>query len=205
MRTFAIILLLSLTPCVALHAAETNAPSLESREVMTASRFKQIVQLPGDPTPLTARLALVPFWTNAIASNVMTYAEGRVFRETMTQRARTVEGKYIVFTVNSEFYNQPMNSIVTYDDKAATLKTYGLYGNGHGADLLTEGVVTIDVSKKTYLIKSAYGEGFKETTTGVCSDREDTARTVVHRNGALFMTRKVVTHPVLDSIEKPSR
>jgi len=73
---------------------------------------------------------------------------------------------------------------------------YGLYGNGRGGDILTEGTAVYDYAKKTYTITSSYGDGFKEITTGSYTDTEDSAKTVVHKDGVLFMTREVKTHPV---------
>jgi len=90
----------------------TNAASL-SQETMSPARFREIVVCPATRCRWR-RTAAVPFWTNAVVSNVMTYASGKVFREEMTQTARTVDGKYVVFIVQSKFYNQPMNSILTY-------------------------------------------------------------------------------------------
>ena len=167
-----------------------------SQEPMTPARFLEIVGKPSDAVPLVPQLAAVPFWTNATISNVMTYASGKVFREEMTQTARTVVGKYIVFTVQSKFYNQRMNAIATYDEKASALKVYGLYGNGHGGDVVTEGTAVYDYAKKTYTITSTYGD-FKETTTGSYTDTEDSAKTVVYKDGVLAMTREVKTWPVI--------
>jgi len=174
----------------------TNAASL-SQETMTPARFREIVGTPGDAVPLMPQLAAVPFWTNAVASNVMTYASGKVFPEELTQTARTVRGEYVVFTVQSKFYNQPMNSILAYDKKASALKVYGLYGDGHADDIVTEGTAVYEFARKTYTITSSYGDGFKETTTGSYTDREDSAKTVVYKDGVLFMTRKVKTHPIV--------
>jgi hypothetical protein len=174
----------------------TNAASL-SQETMTPARFLEIVGTPGDAVPLAPQLAAVPFWTNAVASNVMTYASGKVIREELTQTARTVGGKYVVFTVQSKFYNQPMNSILTYNAKASPLKVYGLYGDGHGGDIVTEGTAVYEFARKTYTITSSYGDGFKETTTGSYTDTEDSAKTVVYKDGVLFMTREVKTRPIV--------
>ena len=174
----------------------TNAASL-SQETMTLARFREIVGTPGDAVPLAPQLAAVPFWTNAVVSNVMTYASGKVFQEEMTQTARTVGGKYVVFTVQSKFYNQPMNSILAYDEKASALKVYGLYGNGPGGDIVTEGTAVYDFARKTYTITSSYGDGFNETTTGSYTDTEDSAKTVVYKEGVLFMTREVKTRPIV--------
>jgi len=174
----------------------TNAASL-SQEPMTPARFREIVSTPGDAVPLAPQLAAVPFWTDAVVSNVMTYASGKVFREAMTQTARTVGGKYVVFTVQSKFYNQPMNSILAYDAKASALKVYGLYGDNHAGDIMTEGTAVYEFAKKTYTITSSYGDGFKEATTGSYTDTEDSAKTVVYKDGVLFMTREVKTRPIV--------
>ena len=174
----------------------TNAAS-SNQETMTPARFHEIVGLPGDAVPLAPQLAAVPFWTNATISNVMTYASGKMFREELTQTARTVGGKYVVFTVQSKFYNQPMNSILAYDEKASALKVYGLYGDGHAGDIVMEGTAIYDYAKKTYTITSSYGDGFKETTTGSYTDKEDSAKTVMYKGGVLFMTREVKTRPLV--------
>ena len=112
--------------------------------------------------------------------------------------AHAVGGKYIVFEFYSQFYHQTMNSILGYDAKARALKTYGLYGDGHGGNRVTEGTVVYDYARKTYTITSAYDD-FKETTTGSYTDTEDVAKTVAYKDGALFMTREVTTRPVSKS------
>jgi len=206
MKTLASLLLSLSVAGIASRAAETNGSSITlSREVMTPALFKQIVQLPGDSTPLIAQLARIPVWTNATVSNVMTYASGKVFTEEMTQRTRTIRGKYIVATVHSKYYNQSMSSVLTFDEKASVLKVYSLFADGHGGDMLTEGKMSFDFSKKTYAVTSSYGDGFKETTTGVYADTEDTARTEVYQNGGLFMRREIVTRPVTNRTELPTR
>jgi hypothetical protein len=172
----------------------TNA-TLSSQEPMTPARFLEIASTPGDAVPLIAPLAAVPFWTNGVVTNVMTYASGKVFEEVMNGTAHTIGGKYVVFTAFSQFYKQPMQAILGYDAKASVLKTYGLYGNGHGSNIVTEATVVYDFGKKTYTITSSYGD-FKETTTGSYTDTEDVAKTVVFKNGTRFMTREVVTRPV---------
>jgi hypothetical protein len=166
-------------------ASETVSPlslnaASSNQETMTPARFREIVGTPGDVVPLMPQLAAVPFWTNAVVSNVMTYASGKV-----------------VFTVQSKFYNQPMNSILAYDEKASALKVYGLYGDGHAGDIVTEGTAIYDYARKTYSIISSYGDGFKETTTGSYTDTEDSAKTVGYKEGVLFMTREVKTRPIV--------
>jgi hypothetical protein len=168
----------------------------QETETMTPARFQEIVSTPCDTVPLASELASVPFWTNAVVSNVMTYASGKVVREEMTQTACTVAGKYIVFSVQSRFYNRTMHAIATYDVKAAALKLYGFYSDEHGRDVVTEATIVYDYTKKTYTITSSYG-AFRETTTGSYTGTEDTAKTVVYKDGELFMTREVKTRQLL--------
>ena len=199
MKNSLLILFLILTFAGSVWASETvvstNAASL-NQETMTPARFREIVGKPGDAVPLVPQLAAVPFWTNATISNVITYASGKVFREELTQTARTVGGKYEVFTMQSKFYNHPMNAILTYDEKSSALKVFGLFDDGYGGDIVTCGTAVYDYAKRTYTIASSYGDGFKETTTGSYTDKEDFAKTVVYKDGVLFMTREARTSPM---------
>ena len=163
-------------------------------ESMTPTRFQQIVNMPADTVPLSAPLSSLPRWPQFVTSNVMTYAAGRVFQEELKGTTRTVGGKYIVSAVQSRFYQQPLHSIVAYDAQASAIKTYGLSGDGRGGSRVTEGLVAFDFAKKTYTMTSTY-EGFQETTTGNYADREDRSKTVVYKDGALFLTREVITRP----------
>jgi hypothetical protein len=169
-------------------------------EAMTPEQFREIVAKPGDLIPLVPQLSDVPIWTNATVSLVMKYASGRTFREKMVQTTRTVDGKYIVYTINSKFYHQMISSILAFDEKASTLKVYGLYGDGHGGDTMTEGVVVYNFAKKTFTGTSSYGDGFKEITTGFYTSTNDFSRTVLYKNGAVFMTREVTATPVPPTI-----
>ena len=162
---------------------------------MTPARFREIVSASGDTVSLMPELGRVPYSTNAVVSNVMTYASGKIFREGMAQTAHTVAGKHIVFTVESKFYHQTMRAIATYDAKAAVLKSYGLYSDQNGRDVVTEATVIYNYTNKTYTMASSYGD-FKETTTGTHTDTEETSKTVTYKNGELFMTREVQTHPL---------
>lgn len=165
-------------------------------EPMTPGRFREIVAMPGDATPLVPPLAAIPFWPHSVVSNVMTYATGQVFSEVLTQSARPVSGRYVVFTVQSQFYDQPMTSLLTYDEAGAVLKEYGLFGDGHGSDLVTEGTVIYDYTRHSYTASAAYGDGFTETTQGAYFGDECLDQTRVYQHGVLFMTRKTWTHPV---------
>ena len=163
---------------------------------MTPACFQEIVNLPADAVPLSEPLASMPRWPNFVSSNVMTYATGQVVQEEMKGTTRTVGGKYIVSAVQSRFYEQPMHSVVAYDAKAAAIKAYGLYGDGRGGHRVTEGLVAFDFAKKTYTVTSAY-DGFKKATAGRYTDTEDRSKTIVYRDGALFLTREVTTRPVV--------
>jgi hypothetical protein len=186
----------------ALSAAEPVLPSstnatLISQEPMTPARFKEIVAMPGDGTPLIPKLATAsPVWPKATVSVVMKYASGKTFTEEVPQTAKTIGGRYIVFAGQSSFYHQTMYGILTYEEPAAAYKLYGLYGDGHGGDLVIAGTVVFDTAQKTYTMSSSYGDGFKEHTTGSYSDTENSDRTLLYKNGEWFMTRETKSHPV---------
>ena len=167
-----------------------------SQQTMTPGRFRELAAASGDLVPLTPHLSPVPFWTNAVVNSVTTDAKGKVFKEAIPVTARTVGGKYIVFTLYSKFYQQPMNAILTFDEDASTLRDYGLSSDGHGGDMLIEATVTYDYTRQTYTMVSSYGGGFKEVTTGSYTQAEDSARTVIYKDGVLFQTRETMTRPV---------
>lgn len=121
----------------------------------------------------------------------MTYASGKIFSEEMSQTAKTVGGKYIVFAADSKYYQQTMNCILTYDERAAAIKIYGLYG-----EHVTEGIVIYDALKNIYAITSSYGDGFLEVTVGSYSDTESSDRTLIYKDGVLFVTRNAKGWPV---------
>jgi hypothetical protein len=161
-----------------------------SQEQISAEKFNHIASAPGDNTPLSDKLAAFPFWTNSEVNVFLKYEDGRTFKEDDAQTAKTVNGKYIVFTTQSQFYNKPMNSIVMYDQKASAIKILAVYG-----DTVVEGTIVLDSQKKTYKTSSAYGDGFTEVGSGSYSDKESSERTLVYKNGTLFMTREVKSKP----------
>jgi len=173
----------------------TNA-TLSSQEPMTPARFKEIASAPGDATPLVPKLAVLPRWTNATVSVVMKFASGKTVTEEVPQTTRTIGGRYLVFTGQSTFYHQTMHGILTYDEPASAYKIYGLYGDGHGGDLVIGGTIIYDPAKKIYAATSIYGDGFTEIGVGSYSATESSDRTLVYTNGVLFMTRETKSHPV---------
>jgi len=158
---------------------------------MTPDRFREIAATPGDNTPLQPQLAVAPLWTNATATVVLTYQTGRVFTEEVPLTAKTIGGKYIVFTAQSELYHQTITSISTFDDHALARKIYGLSG-----ETVIEATLVCDSDRKIFAETSAYGDGLQEITAGSYSDTQTTEKTMVYRNGLLYLTREVKTRPV---------
>jgi hypothetical protein len=161
-----------------------------SQEEMTPKRFRELVATAGDTNALRPELASLPFWRDAKCSITMKYQDGKVFREECTQIAKTVAGKYIVFSMDSQYYKQTMHAIAGYDDKASAVRQWGLFG-----DTLTEATMIFDPKSKVSASTSRYGDGFMEISAGSCSGTEMTDHTVVYKDGVLFMTRDAKTWP----------
>lgn len=193
--TIIIVFLTSLSQLMSLADTPPASALTSSQETMTPERFRELAAAPGDLVPLTPKLAGVPFWTNAIITNVTTYASGKVVTEVITQTARTIGGKYVVFTLNSELNHQAMDTILAYDEKASALKAYVLYNTGQGGDTIIESAILYDYAKKTYTMSATYGD-FKEITNGSYTFEEDFAKTSIYKNGDLFLTREVITRPL---------
>jgi hypothetical protein len=162
-----------------------------SEESLTVAQFKKIVATPGDTKPLRAELAALPFWRNAICSVRLKYEEGRLVTEDCPQTAKTVGGKYIVITTESQLYKQPMHCIVGYDQRASAIKQWGLY-----KDTVTEATMIFDTEKKLTASTSSYGGGFMEISISSASENEMSVHGRVFKNGVLFLTREVKTRPL---------
>jgi hypothetical protein len=151
---------------------------------MTPELFKSIANAPGDTKPLAKELVDVPYWSEAVCSNYMKYQDGRVFTEQCSVAAKTVQGKYIVFTMDSQYYKQPMHGILSYDERAQSYKQWALFGTN-----LTEATVVIDFEKKISALTGNYEPGFMEISVGTFSDKESSEHAVAYKHGSLFMTR----------------
>lgn len=162
---------------------------------MTPARFHQIVNTPGDGKPVVGPMAASPFWTNATVHIVMTYASGTNFEEEMPVTGRLVGGKYFVGAMESKYYHQTMYSIVECDPEFPRVKIYSLFGDGHGGESVVDATAVYDLSARTYTTTSSYGD-FKETGSGHFTDTEDVSKTLIYKNGALFMTREIEARPV---------
>jgi len=165
--------------------------SARAQEEMTAERFREIVSSPGDNTPLNPKLlAIGPIWTNATITVDLKYADGRKVKEEISGSNKTVKGKYVVATVNSDLYKQPINSISTYDENSGCYKFWGLWG-----DTVTEGLMVYDADKKIYSTHSTYADGYLEVGVGSYSNTNNQSHTVVLKNGVLFSTRDIDVVP----------
>ena len=159
---------------------------------MTPKRFKELVATAGDTDALRPELATLPFWRSAKCSITMRYQDGKVSKEDCTQTAKTIAGKYIVFSMDSQYYKQTMHAIAGFDEKASAVRQWGLFG-----DTLTEATMIFDPETKVSASTSRYGDGFMEISAGSCSDREMTDHSVVYKDGVLFMTRDAKTRPIV--------
>jgi len=163
---------------------------------MTPDLFKKLVATPGDTNVLTPQLASVPFWRKAKCSVTLKYQDGKVFKEEGEQTAKTIGGKYIVFSMDSQYYKQTMHAIAGYDEKASAFRQWGLFG-----DALTEATMIFDSEKKISASTSTYAGGFMEISVGSFSEKEMSDRTLVYKDGVLFLTREVRTWPIAPEVK----
>jgi hypothetical protein len=178
------------TFCTFFTLAALIAPSLGRTEEMTPGLFQKIVAAPGDTNALRKELASLPLWRAATATLTMKYEDGKIFKETVPQTAKTVDGKYIVFSGESQYYHQTTYAIVGYDDTASAIHEWGLFDG-----LLTESTVIFDYTNRVSASFALYGDGFKEVSVGTFSDTVMTDHTVVYKKDMLFMTRDSRTVP----------
>lgn len=169
-----------------------KSPSSWSEGVMTPQRFKELAGMKGDNIALRPELASLPFWKNAKCSITMKYQDGKVSKEDCLVTAKTIEGRFLVFSMESQFYKHLMYSIVGYDEKAAAIRHWGLFG-----ETLTEATIVIDPKKQASASTARYGDGFEEITVETSSETEVCDHSLVYKNGVLFMTRDAITRPVL--------
>ncbi len=156
---------------------------------MTAERFKQLVAAPADTNALRAELAPLPFWKNSKCSVNLKYQDGHTLKETCNQSAKTVSGKYIVFSTESKLYNQTIYSVAGYDEKASAIRVWALYG-----DTLIQSTMVFDTAKKISASTSSYDD-FMELSVGNSSTNELSDHALVYKDGVLFMTRDIKTRP----------
>jgi hypothetical protein len=164
---------------------------VSGQESMTAERFRSIVASRGDTNALRRELAVLPFWRNTKTEITLKYQDGKTFKEECIGSAKTVGGRYIVFSMESQFYKQTMLAITGFDERANAIRQWGLFG-----DTVTEGTVVVDPEKKVSAWTSAYGDGYTEIQVSTYSDTEATDHALVYKQGVLFMTRDAKTYPI---------
>lgn len=160
------------------------------QEEMTVARFKQIEAKQGDDKPLIQQLARIPIWKKAVINISTKYQDGKSFKEECSAATKTVEGRYIVYTVESQYYGQPMSSILEFDEKVQSYKQWGLFG-----DTLTHSTIVYDFEKRVLASTASYQPGVVEISVETFSDKEESAHTLVYRDGVLFLTRDSKTRP----------
>jgi len=169
-----------------------SSVTVRGQEQMTVARFREIASTSGDSVPLNPRLtAGGPLWTNATIAISLKYANGTNFNEVVSETAKTIGGRYVVTTIQSQFYKQPTDSILTFDEKASAYKVWAIFG-----ETVNEGHIVYDFQKKIYAMNSAYGNGFTELDVGSYTATESSDQTQIFKNGILFCTRASKCTPV---------
>ena len=161
-----------------------SSASARAQERMTLDEFKKIADTPGDTTPLSSRFNGLPLWTNSNLSISLKYADGRTVNEDTVQTAKTIGGKFVVTTTQTQRQG-PRYSIFTYDEKASAYRIYALY-----QDAVIEGTMVIDLKKKIAAVSSIFGD-LAEISVGSFSDTERSERSQIYKCGVLYLTREV--------------
>jgi hypothetical protein len=163
------------------------------KEPMTPEQFRRLAATEGDSVPLRAELRPLPVWKASQCSITMSYQDGKVVKEECAQSSKTIQGQYIVFTVDSKVYKRPMSAIVGYDETASAIRTWALFGN-----TLIQSTMVFDPEKKISASTSTYPEGFMEISVGSHTEKESSERCLVYKNGVLFMTREMKSWPIAE-------
>jgi hypothetical protein len=160
-------------------------------EKMTVERFKTLIAAPGDTNALRPELASLPFWTNATCGITLTYAaDGRTIKEECTQTAKTVEGRYIVFSTYSKDDKRTVYAVVEYDEAASAYRQWGVNG-----ETLIGATMIFDHERRISASTASYSGGFMELSVGSRTPKQMFDRTSVYKDGALYMKREVRTLP----------
>jgi hypothetical protein len=167
---------------------------------MTPARFKQIAAAPGDSIPLNPNLSKIPFWAKSKISCSMEFQDGRRFEETCNVHSKSIDGRYVVSTVDSEFYKRPMQSILEYDEKAKAYKQWGLFDS-----TVTSALVIYDFEKGTSAATASFDPKYLELSVGSFSEDESVNRTQVYQDGVLVLTRNTKSWRVREAIDAQNR
>jgi hypothetical protein len=157
---------------------------------MTLERFNTLVATAGDTNALRPELALFPFWKAAKCSTVIKLPDGQVFTEESVATAKSIGGKYVVCSMDSELTKEPMQAVIGYDEKASAIKSWGIAGG-----TLAVGTVVLDPERRAYAFTGTHGD-VMQISVGTYSDTEVFSRMLVYKNGVLSLTREARLRPM---------
>jgi hypothetical protein len=160
------------------------------QDSMSLEQFNALVATPGDTNALRAELASLPFWKVAKCSSVFKLPDGRVVKEESVATTKTIGGKYVVCSMDSQYINEPMRAVITYDEKASAIKSWGITGGS-----LVVSTVVLDPEKRITASSGTHGE-FVQISVGTFSDTEAFSRVSVYKDGVLCLTREVTSWPM---------
>jgi hypothetical protein len=160
------------------------------QQSMTLGQFNKLVATPGDTNGLRPELAAFPFWKTARCTNFYRFQDGRELREECGATTKTIGGKYVVYSMDSQYYKEPIRAIIEYDDSASAIKSWGIITNSVAVT-----TVVCDPQKKITASTGTHGE-FTEISVGTYSETEASDRVWVYKGGVLFVTRETKSWPV---------
>jgi hypothetical protein len=160
------------------------------QDSMTLEQFNTLVAAPGDTNALRAELASLPFWKVAKCSTAFKLPDGRVFTEESVATTKTVGGKYIVCSMDSQYLKEPLRAVIAYDEKASAIKSWGTAGGS-----LAVGTIVFDPERRSSAFSGTHGD-VMQISVGTYSDTEAFSRMLVYKNGVLSLTREVRLWPV---------
>src|ERR1017187_10674324 len=133
------------------------------QDSMTLEQFNTLVAVPGDTNALRAELASLPFWKIAKCSTSFKFPDGRVFIEESVATTKTIGGKYIVCSMDSQFLKEPLCAVIAYDERASAIKSWGITGGS-----LAVSTIVLYPEKRRTASSGAHGE-FMEISVGTYS------------------------------------
>ncbi len=160
------------------------------QDPMTLEQFNTLVAAPGDTNALRTELASLPFWKVAKCSSAFKLRDGRAFTEESVVTMKTIGGKYIVCSMDSQYVKEPLRAVIAYDEKASAIKSWGITGGS-----LAVSTVVVYPEKRLTASSGAHGE-FMEISVGTYSDTESFSRLSVYKNGELVLTRDARYWPI---------
>jgi hypothetical protein len=88
------------------------------QDSMTLEKFNTLVTTPGDTNAMRPELAGFPLWKATRCHTVIKLPDGRVFTEESVGTAKTIGGKYVVCSMDSQFSKEPLRAVIGYDKRA---------------------------------------------------------------------------------------